>query len=51
MRIIIIRFFGYSGDKTLTILRDEWAEERYLMLTELGRVLQELRKALPGMWL
>ena len=42
-------FFGYSGNTTLTILRDERAEERYLMLPELGRVLQELRRTLPGM--
>ena len=41
-------FIGYSGVTTLTILRDERAEEWYLMLPELGRVLQELRKALPG---
>ena len=41
-------FIGYSGVTNLTVLQDERAEERYLMLPELGRVLQELRRALPG---
>ena len=36
------------GDMTLTICRDEKVAEQYLMLPELGRVLQELRRALPG---
>ena len=39
----------YSRERTLTILWDERAEERYLMLPDLGRVLQGLRMALPGM--
>jgi len=34
-----------DGEATLNILRDKTAEERYLMLPELGRVLQELRRA------
>ena len=34
---------------TLTICRDEKVAEQYLMLPELGRVLQKLRSALPGM--
>lgn len=39
----------YSGDTNPTILWDERAEERYLMLPDLGKVLQGLRRALPGM--
>jgi len=35
-------------ETTLTILREQTAEERYLTLPELGRVLQELGRALPG---
>ena len=33
---------------TLAIYQDEDAEEEYLMLPELGRVLQEFRRTLPG---
>ena len=36
-------------DTTLTILQGENAEGQYLTLPELGKVLQELRRALPGM--
>jgi len=32
----------------VTILRDETVDKHYLMLSELGRVLQALREALPG---
>ena len=35
-------------DTTLTILWDEDAKRQYLMLPELGKVLQKLRRALPG---
>ena len=41
-----IYLYYRDGDTILTIFK---AEERYLMLPELGKVLQELRKALPGM--
>jgi len=35
-------------EREATLNVDEKAEERYLMLPELGRVLQALREALPG---
>ena len=37
-----------NRETTLKVLKDEKAEEHYLMLSELGRVLQELRGDLPG---
>lgn len=36
-------------DTTLTIHQGENAEGQYLTLPELGKMLQELRRALPGM--
>jgi len=35
-------------ERGATLNVDKKAEERYLMLSELGRVLQALREALPG---
>ena len=35
---------------TLAIYQDENAGEQYLMLSQLGRVLQEFRRTLPGMY-
>jgi len=35
-------------EREATLSVDEKAEERYLLLSELGRVLQALREALPG---
>ena len=35
-------------EATLSIRRDKTADQHYLMLSELGRVLQELREDLPG---
>ena len=35
-------------EREATLSVDEKVEERYLMLSELGRVLQALREALPG---
>jgi len=35
-------------EREATLNVDQKAEERYLMLPELGRVLQALREALPG---
>ena len=35
-------------EREATLNIDQKAEERYLMLPELGRALQALRKALPG---
>jgi len=34
-----------DGEVTLNILREKTAKKRYLMLSELGRVLQELGRA------
>ena len=42
-------FLPREREATLIILRDENVEERYLMLPELGRLLQALTGTLPGM--